>query len=40
MKAGFVMTGLETADTVILALFLDPTLPEEVGIARPDETGE
>jgi GNAT superfamily N-acetyltransferase len=40
VKAGFVMTGLETSDTVTLALFLDPTLPEELGIALPDAMGE
>ena len=40
MKAGFIETELETHDTVILVCFLDPTLPDELGLARPDALGE
>ncbi len=39
-KVGFIKTRLETPDTVIMVLFLDPTFPEELGISGLDETGE
>jgi len=39
IKAGFVETELETFDAAILVCFLDPALPEELGIARPDAMG-